>query len=442
LGAQFTLDAIEPDALGLRGGADTLLAHWVSGGDLFVSLADADGWSTPQALESSTFDARTPTSATLPSGFATSWSAGGGLYVARHQGAWGAPQDLIQEAHSGAALRPRVALTPAGQALAAWEQWHDGALGVYANSFDGEAWGAAFAVAWPARNPEIATAGSRFLIAYQRDAPESHAYARTWSAGALGAERQLDAETTGWAREPQLASDGRTFVAAWLAEGARAAGAWSEDGSAWAAPTSFSGQANRVQVSATPSAYVLAGSQETAVARVHAGSGWGDEVAIGDGYLFGSAASGDANAVVMIETGTYPYQALWAIYRAGAWSTGRLMPAGRRNGSIASDGAGFRVVFDGTPSYEGVWADGAWSVRTVGLHDLWQLASDGGSWGVATSASDLWYLLDGRWESGGSFSPGKGVVNAMRLTGAGGSYATVLEQGAPGETVIRAGAGM
>ena len=136
------------------------------------------------------------------------------IYANRWDGsAWGTAE-LIDVGSGNSASSPQIALDGAGNALAVWQQWDGANDRIYANRWDGSDWGTAELIdADPdndAYNPQIALdgAGNALAVWQQWDGANDRIYANRWDGSAWGTAELIDAGSGNSASSPQIALDG------------------------------------------------------------------------------------------------------------------------------------------------------------------------------------------------------------------------------------------
>ncbi|WP_372980832.1 Ig-like domain-containing protein [Marinobacter sediminum] len=157
---------------------------------------------------------------------------------------WGAAE-LIEADNSGRlgdASAPQIVLDGNGRALAVWEQFDGSRNNIWSNRFDGSTWGTAGRiqtdVASDASAPQIAinAHGQAFAVWTQFDGTRDNIWANRFDGSAWGAAEQIETDNAGGASNPQIAhdTDGRA-VAVWQQSDGARNNIWVNrfDGNAW-----------------------------------------------------------------------------------------------------------------------------------------------------------------------------------------------------------------
>ena len=158
-------------------------------------------------------------------------------------GAW-TPAELIETSNAGGARAPQIAVDADGRALAVWAQFEGSRHKIWANRFDGTSWGVAAIIeagsGGTASAPQIAlnSGGQAFAVWTQFDGTRDNVWANRFDGTAWGTAEVIDVDDLGSSRFPQVAldADGRA-IAVW----AQFDGTWYRiltrrfDGSDWGA---------------------------------------------------------------------------------------------------------------------------------------------------------------------------------------------------------------
>jgi hypothetical protein len=145
-----------------------------------------------------------------------------GIYANRWNGTTWGTAELIDAGAGNSAGDPQIAFDGASVAIAVWQRSDGSGLRIYANRWDGTAWGTAELIDAGADNsawsPQIAFDGPGVAIAvwYQWDGSNDRIYANRWNGTAWGTAELIDAGAGNDAREPQIAFDGAgNAIAVW-----------------------------------------------------------------------------------------------------------------------------------------------------------------------------------------------------------------------------------
>lgn len=140
---------------------------------------------------------------------------------AASDGAW-KTAELIETNNAGSARAPRVAVDADGRALAVWEQFEDSRHKIFANRFDGTSWGVAEIIesgsGGTASAPQIAinTDGQAIAVWTQSGNTRVSVWANRFDGSAWGTAEVIDVDDLGSSRSAQVAldADGRA-IAVW-----------------------------------------------------------------------------------------------------------------------------------------------------------------------------------------------------------------------------------
>ncbi|BDG05665.1 Ig-like domain-containing protein [Anaeromyxobacter oryzae] len=303
---------------------------------------------------------------------------------------------------AGAAVR--LARNGNGDVLAAWHQDDGGMLAVFAALRRGGAWGPPLRLARHARDPEVASDGTGFLVVF-RDMPTfsaSNLTAVEYAGDTWGAPVTLQTNASRHA----VASDGSTYASTWEYGGALINAAI-KGTAGWSASVtvSTSTTAKRPAIAARPGEYVVAWyldvntnsryvrARSATVTSTSGAWSWGADTTV----FSGSAAVSSGPALA---AGPGGYAVAWgdataarAALRSGAtWGTPAVLASTGNCGltRIAPSATGWLAAFDCSGVQLASYAAGAWgSPIQPGLvaTDL-AVASDGARYKVLARVAD------------------------------------------------------
>jgi hypothetical protein len=188
--------------------------------NIWTNRFDGAVWGTAELIETDdTGDAYDPQIAVDSAGNAIAvWYQDDGIrfniWTNRFDGAaWGAAE-LIETDDTGEAYDPQIAVDGAGNAIAVWDQYDGIRFNIWTNRFDGAAWGTAELIetdkAGDAYWPQIAVdgAGNAIAVWNQNDGIRFNIWANRFDGVAWGTAELIGTDNTGDAYGPQIAADG------------------------------------------------------------------------------------------------------------------------------------------------------------------------------------------------------------------------------------------
>jgi hypothetical protein len=299
----------------------------------------------------------------------------------------------------------RLARTAAGDVLAAWHQDDGSDTAVFAALRRGGTWGVPVRLARHARDPEVASNGTGFMVVY-RDTPTPTTWNLTaieYAATTWGAPVLLQTNST----RHTLASDGSTYAAVWEYGGSTINAAIKGTG-AWSTPMVINSSTNakRPAIAARAGEYVVAwyrdaGSinRDIRARGTTATSPTGAWTWAPEGTVFYStylvASSGPA-----IAAGPGGYAIAWgddtgaraSIGTGATWGAATTLAARPNCGvsRIASSTTGWLAAFDCSGVQLAWYAGGAWSpaVQPGIAASALTVASDGSRYKVLARIAD------------------------------------------------------
>jgi hypothetical protein len=188
-------------------------------------------------------------------------------------GGWGSAE-LIEIDNAGDAYNPQVAVDPAGNALAVWEQSDGTRYNILANRYTtGSGWGSPELLetdnAGDALDPEIDfdADGNAMAVWRQSDGTRYNIWANRYTAGSgWGSAALIETDNTGGAQNPQIAVDAAgNALAVWIQFDGTVYNIWANRytaGSGWGSAalieTDNAGSAHNPQVAIDPAGNALA----------------------------------------------------------------------------------------------------------------------------------------------------------------------------------------
>jgi hypothetical protein len=196
--------------------------------NIYANRFNGSAWGTAELIETGdTGNASIPQVALDSNGNAIAvWYQSDGtknnIYANRFNGtAWGTAE-LIETGDDGDALVPQVALDSNGHAIAVWRQWDGTAISIYTNRFNGTDWGTAELIetgdTGNASNPQVAldSNGNAIAVWAQYDGTNVNIYANRFNGTAWGTAELIETGDAGDALVPQVAVDSNGHaIAVW-----------------------------------------------------------------------------------------------------------------------------------------------------------------------------------------------------------------------------------
>ncbi|WP_171040648.1 Ig-like domain-containing protein [Marinobacter alexandrii] len=223
--------AIDPDGRGIAVWAEFDGSQYKIRANRF----DGSAWGTVEFIQTTTpGEARDPQIAISPDGQALAvWAQSDGsrfnIWANRFDGSGWRRAEHIETDNAGSSLTPQIVLDADGSALAVWQQFDGARYNIWANRFDGGAWGAAERIeidnAGSAVVPQIALeADGRALAVWQQsDGSRDNIWANRFDGSAWGTAELIEADDVGHASSPQIGFDaeGRALAVWQQFDGAR-----------------------------------------------------------------------------------------------------------------------------------------------------------------------------------------------------------------------------
>lgn len=203
--------------------------------NIWSNRFDGSAWGTPGRIQTDVAsDASAPQIAINPDGQAFAvWTQSDGtrdnIWANRFDGnAWGAAEQ-IETDNAGGASNPQIALNADGRAVAVWQQSDGARNNIWANRFDGSAWRAAEQIetdnAGSAVSPQVAldAKGRALAVWHQSDRSRNHIWANRFDGNTWGEAELLETDDVNHARSPQVGfdADGRAIAVWQQSDGAR-----------------------------------------------------------------------------------------------------------------------------------------------------------------------------------------------------------------------------
>jgi hypothetical protein len=199
--------------------------------NIYANRFNGSAWGIAELIETGEGNAFNPQVALDSNGHAIAvWTqydgANDNIYANRFNGtAWGTAE-LIETDDAGSAFNPQVAVDSNGHAIAVWQQSDsqdfEGLINIYANRFNGSAWGIAELIetddAGRAINPQVAVDNNGHAIAvwHQYDGTKYNIYANRFNGTAWGTAELIETDDAGNAFNPQVALDSNgNAIAVW-----------------------------------------------------------------------------------------------------------------------------------------------------------------------------------------------------------------------------------
>ncbi|WP_054030966.1 hypothetical protein [Desulfatitalea tepidiphila] len=216
--------------------------------DIWANRYDGSSWGTAELIESDdTGDAEFPQVAMDVDGGAIAvWGQFDGtltnIWANRFDGsAWGTAE-LIEHDDTNNAAFPQVAVDADGGAIAVWEQYDGTRFSIWANRFDGSAWEGAGLIetdnAGDASKPQVAMneSGQAMAVWKQSDGTRNNIWASRFNGSTWDTAAMIEDENLGSVNSPQIAmsADGRA-IAVWDQNDGFRDNIWANrfNGSAW-----------------------------------------------------------------------------------------------------------------------------------------------------------------------------------------------------------------
>ncbi len=216
--------------------------------NIWANRFDGSSWGTAELIETDDNGrARDPQIAFDSSGNAIAvWDQYDGtriyIWANRFDGsAWGTPELIETDNPGPVGGRAQIAFDSNGNAIAVWYQ-HDGTrYNIWANRFDGSAWGSAELIEGGAENasfPQIAldSSGNAIAVWQQSDGTRDNIWANRFNGSAWGSAELIETNDTGRARNPQIAFDSSgNAIAVWRQDDGVRDNIWANrfNGSSW-----------------------------------------------------------------------------------------------------------------------------------------------------------------------------------------------------------------
>jgi len=205
-------------------GSGNSIAVWQQDSVVYAAHWDGTDWSLPVAIDAGTNgNASRPQVGFDGSGNAIAvWTQWDGfrdrVYANRWDGtAWGTAAMISSAGSVGNADLPQLAVDPSGAAIAMWEQYIFGYV-VVANYFDGTQWGATPVVIGSGNEPQLAFNGSgKAMAAWYVDRPyplSTRIYTSVFEADTWSSPAPID-DGTGDAFLPDVAMDATGAIVVW-----------------------------------------------------------------------------------------------------------------------------------------------------------------------------------------------------------------------------------
>ena len=314
---------------------------------------------------------------------------------------WGTAE-LIEADNAGDAYSPQIAVDGAGNAIAVWYQYDSIRSNIWANRFDGTAWSTAELIetddTGDAYDPQIAVdgAGNAIAVWYQDDGVRFNIWANRFDGTAWGTAELIETDDAGDAYDPQIAVDGAgNAIAVWYQDDGVRSNIWANrfDGAAWGTAelieTDKAGDACDPQISLDGAGGAIAVWYQDDGIRFNIWANHFDGFAWGTAELIGTDSAGDAYGPQIAADGAGDAVAVWYQYNAIGYSTRSDILTNRFDGAawgtaglIETDNAGSaygpQIAMDDTGSAIAVW-DQYDGIRS----NIWTKRFDGAAWGTA-----------------------------------------------------------
>ncbi len=336
--------SLTPD-LTLAATGSGFVAAFTSGSDVDEVRWSSSGYGTPAEIDGSAITATGPALVTRGSDAVLAYAQAGAVATRTFTGSWSAVQVLPAGAYSGAPVAPVMATTASGHALVVWSQYAGGVQGLYAAEYGGTGWSAPFLVDAVGDIPAVATDGAGFLVAYRSG---TTLLARGVSGTTVGAAATVATGLGVGSGASQIAvgSNGSLWLVSW-----RGTAYFSADGQAWGAGYSAcSGDGIRIASDGSGfSVFCAVTSLLSYSARVYASGAWDSAAhtfpAADDldftggpgGYLFAGGLGTSGHGITM-STNT-----------GSGWSTQMLLVGidSVNNVQVRPSGSGFAALMKG-----------------------------------------------------------------------------------------------
>lgn len=344
---------------------------------------------------------------------------------------WGTAQ-LIENNSLGNAEYPQVAMSANGNALAIWAQSDGTRKNIWANHFDGTDWGTAQLLetdnAGNAEEPQIAVYadGKALAVWTQSDGTRKNIWANYFDGSAWGTAQLIETDNAGNADVPQIAVDGDgNAIAVWAQLDGTRKNIWANrfNGSAWGTAQlienydAWSAEYPQISVGADGSAVVVwyqyDGSNYNIWANHFDGSAWGTAQTIeseaSNGFNPRVAVNSSGRAVAVWRMGS-SNDNIWANHFDGsAWGTAQLIEDDAESArdpriAIDAEGRALAVWMQALPSpyrirsnrFDGsTWGSDQLSGNASGYAQSPQIAmnSEGFAWAVWTQDDGSGYSI-------------------------------------------------
>ncbi|WP_286220884.1 Ig-like domain-containing protein [Marinobacter apostichopi] len=310
---------------------------------------------------------------------------------------WGVAE-IIEAGSGGAASAPQIALNAGGQAVAVWTQVGNTRISVWANRFDGSAWGAAEVIDVDdlvnSRSPQVAidADGRAIAIWAQFDGSWYRIWTRRFDGTDWGAAELIEADNSGGlgdASVPQIVLDasGRA-LAVWAQFDGSRTNIWGNrfDGSAWGTAsriqTDIASEAAAPQIAINPDGQAFAvwiqsdGTRDNIWANRFDGNAWGTAEQIETDNAGGAsgpqiALDADGGAIAVWQQFDGARNNIWANrFDGGAWGAAEQIETDNAGSAVAP-----QIALDAKGRALAVWhqSDGS-------RNHIWANRFDGNTW--------------------------------------------------------------
>ena len=324
--------------------AGNAIAVWYQDYDIWANYFDGAAWGAAELIETDNAgDADSPKIAIDANGNAIAvWNQSDGtrynIWANYFDGAAWGTAELIETDNTGNAYYPKIAIDAAGNAIAVWYQFDGTRYNIWANYFDGAAWGTAELIetdnAGDAGGPQIAfdAAGNAIAVWYQDDGTRENIWANYFDGTDWGTAELIETDNAGYASIPQIAFDAAgNAIAVWVQSDGSRRNIWANyfDGAAWGTAelieTDNAGDAGGPQIAVDATGNAIAvwaqddGTRYNIWANCFDGATWGTAELIetddaGDAWVPQIAVDGDGNAIAAWVQNDGTRNNIWANY--------------------------------------------------------------------------------------------------------------------------------
>ncbi|MFH0977191.1 MAG: hypothetical protein V1874_15535 [Spirochaetota bacterium] len=286
-----------------------------------------------------------PSIATDGTNFMVVYNKSGNIYMRTYDGTdWSAESSI--ESESGYGYEPKIAARgTTGQYAVAWNQWNGSNYVLYANIYNGSAWGTASRIDNVANNISsfcIASNGTGYALAWnQYTGSRYNLYANVYNGTIWTGVADIDEVTDYSADLPAIASNGTTYAVIWYQRDASHYNSYVNIYNAgWGMATvisSGSSDSFNPDIASNGAGYAAVwsqwgGSSYSIFACFYNGSTWGTATDVGLATTYSSlpsiAQSGTSYAVTWYQEDSEAYNIYASIYNGSSWGASALLEHG------------------------------------------------------------------------------------------------------------------